>query len=221
MILINLLPHREAAQRRATQAFQYVLLGCVALGLFFAALAHFWFDHQSDDQDERNRYLRQEIAQLDAKITEIASLEQEITALHERQKAVEDLQANRNTPVHMLNELVRRVPEGTYLQSLRQNGQSVEIQGAAQSNERVSQLLRALSAEPTWFKGVALRQTEAANVNANASSASARKVANFTITFTLTRPLTDAEKAAQAAQSGLGLNFAAPGMAGDVPRGRP
>lgn len=201
MILINLLPHREVAQQRATQAFYYVLAGCVVVGLVLAALAHFWFDYQVQDQSERNQYLRQSIAQLDEKITEIASLEQEITALHERQKAVEGLQTNRNTPVHMLNELVRRMPEGVYLMSLRQNGQTVEVQGSAQSNERVSQLLHALSAEPTWFKGVALRQIDAANVNTtNATNASnGRKVVRFSIGFTFGRPVSEAEKNAQQA----------------------
>lgn len=211
MILINLLPHREAARRRTQQAFQAVMIGCVALGLVLAAIVHGWFDAKTQAQGERNAYLRQQIAALDGQIAEIATLEQEINALHERQKAVEDLQAGRNLPVHMLNELVSRLPEGMFLTAMKQSGANIELHGSAQSNERVSELLKALSLKPTWFSAVDLKQIESASVDIG-GAAGKRKIANFVITFKLTRPESaervDATQAAAAALMGTpGTHF--------------
>ena len=97
------------------------------------------------NQQSRNRVLTTEIKKLDAQIKDIATLQAEIEALRARQQAVEDLQADRNMPVHLLNELVRQLPEGVYLTSVRQDGQVVTLNGMAQSNERVSELLRNLA----------------------------------------------------------------------------
>src|SRR5690606_12192355 len=106
----------------------------------------------------RNSYLKSQIAVLNQQIKEIEGLEGEITSLRERQKAVEDLQSNRNLPVHLLNELVRQLPEGVYVTSLKQTGLSIEIRGVAQSNERVSEVLRNFSGNTQWFSRPELRE---------------------------------------------------------------
>lgn len=120
MILINLLPHREAARKKRKEAFQVTMVLSLLAGLVIAGMIYAWFQFRIEEQQSRNTYLKSEITQLDRQIKEIEGLEGEITALRERQKAVEDLQANRNLPVHLLNELVAQLPEGVYVQSLKQ-----------------------------------------------------------------------------------------------------
>ena len=123
---------------------------------------------------------------LNKQIKEIAGLEGEIKALRERQKAVEALQANRNLPVHLLNELVRLLPEGVYISSIKQNGLQVEIKGVAQSNERVSEVLRNFSTKTSWFQKPDLKEIVASTVDL--SSKDKRKVVNFIMQFTLVLP---------------------------------
>lgn len=190
MILINLLPHREAARKRRKEAFQVTMFASVLLGLLIAGLVYWWFQMQIDEQQGRNAYLKSEIAVLDKQIKEIEGLEGEITALRERQKAVEDLQANRNLPVHLLNELVRQLPEGVYISSIKQNGLSVEMKGVAQSNERVSEVLRNLSTGTPWFTKPDLKEIVAGTVAL--SPKDQRKVVNFSLNFTLVLPSTEA-----------------------------
>ena len=142
MILINLLPHREEKRRRRKIAF---FVGVGAAAVFGLVTVGVWFgvvEQLTSSQRERNAYLTAEIGKLEIQIKDIAALKAEIEALKARQKAVEDLQIDRNVPVHLLNELVRQTPEGVYLTSVKQNGQVLNIVGVAQTNERVSELLR-------------------------------------------------------------------------------
>lgn len=189
MILINLLPHREAARKKRKEAFQITMFSSVLLGLLIAGLVYWWFQLQIEEQQDRNAFLKTEIAVLNQQIKEIEGLEGEITALRERQKAVEDLQANRNLPVHLLNELVQQLPEGVYVSSIKQNGLNVEMKGVAQSNERVSEVLRNLSGGTPWFGKPELKEIVAGNVAL--SPKDQRKVVNFNLSFALLRP-TDA-----------------------------
>ncbi|MBD9403614.1 PilN domain-containing protein [Comamonas sp. CMM02] len=186
MILINLLPHREVARKRRKEAFQVTMFASVIAGLLVAALVYWWFQLQIEEQQSRNAYMQSEITVLNQKIKEIEGLEGEITALRERQKAVEDLQANRNLPVHLLNELVRQLPEGLYITSLKQNGLLVEMKGIAQSNERVSEVLRNLSGGTPWFRSPNLKEIVAGSVVL--SPKDQRKVVNFTLNFSLVLP---------------------------------
>nr|WP_314708241.1 PilN domain-containing protein [uncultured Comamonas sp.] len=186
MILINLLPHREVARKRRKEAFQVTMFASVIAGLLIAALVYWWVQLQIEEQQGRNAYMQSEITVLNKQIKEIEGLEGEITALRERQKAVEDLQANRNLPVHLLNELVRQLPEGLYITSLKQNGLLVEMKGVAQSNERVSEVLRNLSAGTPWFRSPNLREIVAGSVAL--SPKDQRKVVNFTLNFSLVLP---------------------------------
>lgn len=199
MILINLLPHREAARKRRKEAFQVTMFLAVVVGLLVAALVYWWFQSRIENQQDRNAYLSSQITVLDKQIKEIAGLEGEINALRERQKAVEALQANRNLPVHLLNELVRQLPEGVYISSIKQNGLQVEMKGVAQSNERVSEVLRNLSGNTVWFAKPDLKEIVASTVAL--SPKDQRKVVNFNLSFLLVLPV-DAESGAAAIATG-------------------
>jgi type IV pilus assembly protein PilN len=185
VILINLLPHREAARARRREAFNVQLVASALLGCVLIAMAYFWIDSQISSQQERNAFLGREIALLDSQIKEIANIETEIKALTERQKAVEDLQADRNLPVHLLNELVKQLPDGTYITSLKQENQSVTIQGVAQSNERVSELLRNLADHTPWLSKPDLVEIVAGSVAL--SPRDQRRVAKFNLRVRLMR----------------------------------
>ncbi|WP_028604530.1 PilN domain-containing protein [Ottowia thiooxydans] len=150
MILINLLPHREMARQAARKGFNASLVGAVVSGALIAATIYIWYQGAISEQQDRNAFLEREIKVLDNEIKEIATLQDEIAALKARQQAVEGLQADRNLPVHLLNEAVRQLPEGVYLKSVRQVNRNVLLAGVAQSNERVSTLLRNLSRNSEW-----------------------------------------------------------------------
>lgn len=154
MILINLLPHREAARKRRKEVFQMAMFGALVVGLLAAAGVYAVFQGLIDGQQERNTYLQSEIAVLNRQIKDVQGLEDEIAALRERQKAVEDLQADRNLPVYLLSDLTQLLPEGVYLSSLKQNGLQVELKGSAQSNERVS---KCCATSPTVRPGLPSR----------------------------------------------------------------
>lgn len=185
MILINLLPHREAARKRRKEVFQMAMFGALVVGLLAAAGVYAVFQALIDSQQERNTYLQSEIAILNRQIKDVQGLEGEIAALRERQKAVEDLQADRNLPVYLLSDLAQLLPEGVYLTSLKQNGLQVELKGSAQSNERVSEVLRNLSNGSPWFTKPVLKEIVSGTVEI--ASKDLRKVVNFTMTFMLVR----------------------------------
>jgi type IV pilus assembly protein PilN len=187
VILINLLPHREAARKRRKDNF-YASLGAAALaGLLIAGVAYLYLQALILEQQSRNAMLTAENQKLDAQIKEIATLQGEIAGLRARQKSVEDLQADRNLPVHLLNELVRQLPDGVYLTSMRQENQTVTLQGAAQSNERVSELLRNLGNSSPWLVKPELVEITAGI--ATLSPRDQRRVANFTMRVGVRRPM--------------------------------
>ncbi|HEX7637337.1 MAG TPA: PilN domain-containing protein, partial [Burkholderiaceae bacterium] len=166
MILINLLPHREAKRQQRQNAF-YAGLGMAAL--VGAAVVGVWWttvDTLISNQEGRNSFLQSQIKLLDAQIADVANLKSEIDALKARQKAVEDLQADRNMPVYLLNELVKQTPEGVYLTGVHQDGQHVTITGFAQTNERISEFLRNTAYESTWLEKPQLGSIHAVSVSA-------------------------------------------------------
>lgn len=197
MILINLLPHREMARKKARQVFNTSLVGSVLLGALVAGGVYLWLQNQISNQQERNGFLTSEIKKLDEEIKEVATLQDEIAALKARQQAVEDLQANRNLPVHLLNESVLQLPDGIYLKGIKQDGQNVLLTGVAQSNERVSELLRNLSRHSDWVSKPELIEIVASNLALSAREQ--RRVYNFTMRVQLQRA-SEAQQAASAAQ---------------------
>lgn len=200
MILINLLPHREAARKLRREIFNISLgVSAVAAGLL-AGMIFLWFQAQILGQQEKNQLLQTEIKKFDEQIKDIAGLEAEITALRARQQAVEDLQADRNLPVHLLTELVRQLPDGVYIASMKQENQTVTLQGVAQSNERVSELLRNLGNNTPWFSKPELVEIVAGTVTLPPKDL--RRVSNFTIRVRLVRA-SEAEKLLEAASASV------------------
>jgi type IV pilus assembly protein PilN len=190
MILINLLPHREAAKKRRKEQFFASLGLAVLVGVGVAGAIYTWYQGQIDDQMARNHYLESENKKLDDQIKDIAGLQSEIQSLKARQTAVENLQSDRNTPVHLLDELVKQLPDGIYLQSVKQENQSVLLVGVAQSQERVSELLRNLSTKSDWISHPEL--VEIVSTIQSFSAKEQRRVSNFTVRAGLIRA--DAKK---------------------------
>ena len=184
MIRINLLPHREAKRKQKQAAFVALMaLGGLA-GAALVLLVGAYNASRIATQNERNLVLTNANAELDKKISKIASLKSEIEALKARQQAVEDLQGDRNQPVYLLDELVRQTPEGVYLKSFKQDGQRVLLNGYAQSQERVAELLRNLSGSSPWLERPDLTEVRAATL---AQSKTGRKVVEFTLNVAIKR----------------------------------
>ncbi|RYF61385.1 MAG: fimbrial protein [Comamonadaceae bacterium] len=206
MILINLLPHREAARKRRRENFFASLGAAFLVGGLLAGAGFLWLQAQIDSQQSRNGLLQAEIKKLDTEIKEISTLQAEIAALRARQQAVEDLQGDRNLPVHLLNELVRQLPDGVYFTGMKQENQVVTLQGMAQSNERVSELLRNLGNSSPWLTKPELIEITAANVTLSARDV--RRVASFRMQVDVKRPSAenkvDASKADAARKPALG-----------------
>lgn len=148
MIRINLLPHREIRRKQQQQQFFFLLGGIVAIGVGVWFIVHTYLDEQHDVQVSRNKYLSDEIAKLDKQIAEIQKLKEQTAALLARKRVVETLQGNRSETVHLLDQLVRQLPDGVYLKGIRQAGTRVTITGLTQSQARVSTLMRNLESSP-------------------------------------------------------------------------
>ncbi|HNT40161.1 MAG TPA: PilN domain-containing protein [Rubrivivax sp.] len=198
MILINLLPHREARRRQRKQAFYVGVALAVALGAVIAAIWYLGLQQLIGEQQTRNQFLKDEIARLDVQIKDIASLRAEIDALKARQKAVEDLQTDRNTPVRLLDELVKQTPEGVYLSSLKQNGHQVQLAGVAQSNERVSEMLRNLLYGSQWLDQPELIEIRSVNVPVSQGSRETRRLFQYQMRVRIKPPASAASAAASA-----------------------
>ncbi len=179
MARINLLPHREERRKRARQHFFVIAGGTALLGALIVIAMHGFYAAKIDTQSERNRFLRSEIAKLDKEIAEINKLKDEIQALLARKQIIETLQADRAQTVHLLEELVRQMPEGVYLKSVTQKGLNVNVLGYAQSNARVSTLMRNIESSP-WLANPGL-------VEVKASTVEKRRVAEFNLNFQLKR----------------------------------
>jgi type IV pilus assembly protein PilN len=185
MVRINLLPHREARRKERKTAFVVMLIAAVFAGGLLVLLVGGVIATRIADQNERNAFIKAENAKLDVQIKEIATLKQEIEALKARQQAVEDLQSDRNQPVYLMDELVKQVPEGIYLRSFKQSGQRVTLNGYAQSNERVSELLRILGNSSPWLERPELVEIRAATTG---QGKDIRKVFEFTVNVGIKRP---------------------------------
>ncbi|MES2074723.1 MAG: PilN domain-containing protein [Pseudomonadota bacterium] len=185
MIKINLLPHREERRKQRKAAFFALLaLGAIA-GAAVVLLVGGYNARRMSIQNERNQVIKGAIVVLDKKIAEIATLKQEIEALKARQQAVEDLQGDRNQPVYLMDELVKQTPAGVYLKSFKQEGQKVAVGGYAQSQERVSELLRNLAGASPWLERPDLVEVRSTGLG---QGKSAKKVVEFNLTVNIKRP---------------------------------
>lgn len=164
MIRINLLPHRELARAARRRQFNILLGIAAAAGVVIVVLGHIWIAAQQSEQEDRNAFLTQEIATLDVQIGEIKKIREHIQALLERKQVVEVLQSNRTEVVHLFDQMIRLLPDGLYLNSIKQTGDVVTISGYTQSSARVSTLMRSLNDSP-WFDSATLIEIKAATVN--------------------------------------------------------
>jgi type IV pilus assembly protein PilN len=176
---INLLPHREERRKRARQHFFVLAGGTAILGILIVGLMHTFYVTRIDAQKERNAFLNSEIVKLDKDIAEIKKLRDEIAALLARKQVIETLQADRAQTVHLLDELVRQMPDGVYLRQVTQRGLRINIKGYAQSNARVSTLMRNIDSSP-WLEAPQLIEVHAATVEK-------RRVSEFDMYLSLKR----------------------------------
>jgi type IV pilus assembly protein PilN len=193
---INLLPHRADRRKRARQHFMTVSGMTFGLGVLVAFMIYQFYDRQISVQNDRNTFLANEIKKLDKDIADINELRNQIQALLARKQIIETLQADRAQTVHLLEQMVRQMPEGVYLKSMKQSGPKVHIVGYAQSNARVSTLMRNIEASP-WL-------TEPTLVEVKAATVDKRRVSEFNMYLNLKRaePGKDKPAAAPAAKKG-------------------
>lgn len=179
MIRINLLPHREEKRKARRQQF-YVLLGLISV-----LAGVIWFlgftviNREINQQNEKNEFLKREIASLDKEIAEIKKIQEQTNALLARKRVIEALQANRTETVHLMNELAKQVPEGIYLRTLAQTGNKITLTGYAQSNARITTLMNNLDESPLLEQST-LVETKSDLVNN-------RRLNAFSITTVITR----------------------------------
>ncbi len=179
MIRINLLPHRE--EKRRARQLQFIALSviAVALGMLIVGFVHVAISSQISYQDRRNVYLKQEISVLDKQIEEIKKLREQTQSLLARKNVVENLQSTRSDVVHLLDQMLRILPDGVYLKTVKQAGDKISMVGYAQSNARISTLMRSIDDSP-WLDTPVLVEIHAATVGGG-------RVSEFSLKFNLTK----------------------------------
>ena len=183
MIRINLLPHREAARRRRLESFYATVGGFAVIGVVVSGLLYVLLDMQLTAQNQTNQLLQNEIKRIEGQIKDVATVQ-----------AVESLQTQRNQPVRLLNELVRQLPDGVYLTSMRQAGAAITLTGQADSNERVSELLRNLGNNSDWLGSPELVEIVAGSVTLGKTGAT--RVSTFSVRVQIKAPKDKVEPAA-------------------------
>jgi type IV pilus assembly protein PilN len=199
MIRVNLLPHREEKRKRRQQQFVVLAVISLVLGLVIAGGVWFFLDQQVERQRANIAYMKAEITKLDKQIEEIRKIREETASLLAKKQVVEGLQSNRSEPVHLLDQLLRQLPDGIYLKQVKQTGLKVNVMGYAQSNARVSTLMRNLGASP-YLSNPQLIEIKAAQLAGN-------RVNEFSMNITVKRAKADdtkgaAKKAADAKPAG-------------------
>jgi type IV pilus assembly protein PilN len=179
MIRINLLPHR--AEKRKAQHIQFIAFSVIAviLGAFIVGFVHVTIMAQIDNQERRNAYLKKEIVVLDKQIDEIKKLREQTKSLLDRKKVVESLQSTRADVVHLMDQMLRILPDGVHLKSIKQSGNKISLVGYAQSNARVSTLMRSIEDSP-WLDSPTL-------LVINAVVIAGTRLSEFSLTFNLTK----------------------------------
>jgi type IV pilus assembly protein PilN len=205
MAKINLLPWRDEKRKQRQREFYVMLAGATVAAVFVVFVWWYWMGMRLDNQDARNTYLKDQIHLLDGKLTEIKQLETTKSKLLARKEIIEKLQASRSQMVHLFDELVKTIPDGVRLMTMRQNGDTLTLDGVAQSNASVATYMRNLDASP-WLTHSDLVKTEA-------KKGDKRDRFDFGLMVKLTNPdekAKEQEKAAQAAAvNGVGAKPAA------------
>lgn len=186
MIPINLLPHRAERRKAQQRQFAGLAVATLVLAVVIVGAVHTVFAGRIENQMNRNKYLETEIAALDKQIDEIKKLKEQTQALLARKRVVESLQTNRTETVRLMDQLVRQLPDGVYLKSIKQTGQRVTVIGYATSNARVSTLMRNLEASP-WLEAPTLVEIKASKVGKEDVSLN-----EFNLTVAITRPKEEA-----------------------------
>ena len=180
MMRVNLLPHRETQRKQQQQQFVLALAVVTIIGAALAYGVYFYLGEQYDNHISRNKYLTEEIAKVDKEIAEINRLKEQTAALLARKQVVEVLQSNRSETVHLLDQLVRQLPDGMYLRSVKQQGARVVINGVTQSQARVSTLMRNLESSQ--------KLSNPALVEIKALPQGATRANEFTMNVDIARP---------------------------------
>jgi type IV pilus assembly protein PilN len=188
VIRVNLLPHREIRRKQQQTQFFIMLGTVVAIGAAIWGVVHFYLEDQFENQVNRNKYLQTEIEKLDKQIAEIQKLKDQTASMLARKQVVETLQSTRSEVVHLLDQLVRQLPDGVYLRSIRQAGNRVTISGLTQSQARVSTLMRNLESSP-HLEGPGLIEIKAARV------AGGQRANDFLMNVSITRAKVEAPAA--------------------------
>lgn len=160
---INLLPHREEKRKRARMHFAVLGGMTAALGVVVVLAGWLFYSQRISAQEDRNKFMKAEIAKVDKEIDEIKEVKDKIAALLARKAVIETLQTDRVQTVHLLDELVRQMPEGVFLKSVKQQGAGIDLVGYAQSNARVSTLMRNIESSP-WLANPNLVEIKATNL---------------------------------------------------------
>jgi type IV pilus assembly protein PilN len=165
MARINLLPWREQLREERKQRFLVALGGTLAIAAGLVFLAGQYLDGAIEQQNARNEFLKKEIAVLDERIKAIKELKERRAQLLERMKIIQDLQGNRPVIGHVFDQLVRTLPDGVYFTGLKRTDKSIAVVGAAESNNRVSSLMRNLDASE-WLVAPTLTEVKAVTAGA-------------------------------------------------------
>lgn len=193
MANINLLPWREKERERRKKTFFATLGAAVALAGAILGAGHLYMRGEINNQTARNTYLQQQIVVLDGKIAEIRNLQEQKRALTERMTVIQDLQGRRPVIVRLFDELVRTLPEGVYYDSVTRTGDIISLNGVADSNNRVSTLMRYLD-DSEWFAEPSLRQIAAAQTTTGpAGQQTSSNAFELTVRVTAGDSETDAE----------------------------
>jgi type IV pilus assembly protein PilN len=191
MIRINLLPHRE--EKRKLRRQQFIVLSALSAGLAVALTALIWIaiNTQIENQNDRNKYLKDEIAKLDKQIDEISKIREETQSLLSKKQVVEGLQSYRSEPVYLLDQMLRQLPEGLYVKTIKQTGIKINVTGYAQSNARVSAFMRNIQASP-YLENPELVEIKAVTLNAQRAN-------EFSLNFTVKRAKQEDKRGTKAA----------------------
>src|SRR5450759_857263 len=191
MIRINLLPHRE--EKRKLRRQQFVVLSALSAGLAVALTGLIWvaINTQIENQNGRNKYLKDEISKLDKQIDEISKIREETQSLLSKKQVVEGLQSYRSEPVYLLDQMLRQLPEGLYIKTIKQTGIKINVTGYAQSNARVSAFMRNIQASP-YLENPELVEIKAVTLNNQRAN-------EFSLNFTVKRAKQEDKRGSKAA----------------------